>query len=229
MENICYIVGAGNNDETVLSPRKGDLVIAADGGFAFLEKISVKADLVVGDFDSLDRVPTHPHVVRRPTEKDETDIILAVDEGLKLGYGTFVIFGCHGGRFDHSYACIQTLAYLTERGATGYMLGEGMTITAVKNGELKLDNSKKGIISVFSNGDSTKGVNLTGLKYKLSDAELTNCMPIGVSNEFTGEDSLISVSDGTLIVMWYQKAPEVLEDLKKDKIQNISRGARLAQ
>jgi thiamine pyrophosphokinase len=221
MDRICYIVGAGDNGDTVFRPQKGDLVIAADGGFAFLEKNHIEADLVVGDFDSLGRVPEHPHVIKSPAEKDETDIILAAGEGLRLGYRTFALFGCQGGRFDHTFACIQTLAYLAERGAVGYMLGGGIAITAVKNGELRLDKDKKGIISVFCIGKTAKGVNLTGLKYRLSDADVSSFIPIGVSNEFTGAESVVSVSDGTLIVMWYQNASGILEDIREGRIKNI--------
>ena len=33
LENICYIVGAASLDGVRLSPRPGDYVIAADGGY----------------------------------------------------------------------------------------------------------------------------------------------------------------------------------------------------
>ena len=220
--DICYIIGAGDNDDTVLQPQKKDLVIAADAGFAYLEKISVKADLVVGDFDSLKKIPVHPNVIMSPAEKDETDMILAVQEGLKRGYRTFVVFGCTGGRFDHTFSAVQTLAGLTENGASGYMLGGGMVITAVKNGMLKLDGNKQGIISVFSNAGASRGVDLTGLKYKLENATVTSHTPIGVSNEFAGRESAVSVKEGTLIVMWYQSSKEALRDIVEGATLNLS-------
>ena len=37
LENICYIVGAASLDGVRLSPRPGDYVIAADGGYRTLK------------------------------------------------------------------------------------------------------------------------------------------------------------------------------------------------
>ena len=43
---------------------------------------------------------------------------------------------------------------------------------------------------------------LKGLKYTLDNATLSSRFPLGVSNEFTGTDSLVKVSQGTLIVVF---------------------------
>lgn len=50
--------------------------------------------------------------------------------------------------------------------------------------------------------DKSIGVDIKGLKYELENAELTNHFPVGVSNEFTGSKSSISVSDGTLLIVY---------------------------
>jgi len=59
-------------------------------------------------------------------------------------------------------------------------------------------NSEK----VFIAGDAATGVTLTGLKYPLNEATLTNDYPLGVSNEFTGVPAKIQVRKGTLIIAW---------------------------
>lgn len=53
LENICYIVGAASLDGVRLSPRPGDYVIAADGGYRTLKARGIEPDFVMGDFDSL--------------------------------------------------------------------------------------------------------------------------------------------------------------------------------
>ena len=91
MEKVrCYIVGAGEFDESTL-PLSDDFVIAADGGFVYLHERGIEPDLIVGDFDSLpaefmDAVNRHPNVTRVSAEKDDTDMLLAVKEGLKRGF-----------------------------------------------------------------------------------------------------------------------------------------------
>lgn len=204
---FCYIIGAGSVDGAALHPEAGDYVIAADGGFSHLERLNLKADMVLGDFDSLLQVPDHPNIVRYPSAKDDTDMLLAARAGLRLGYTTFILCGGVGGRLDHTLANIETLAWLSRRGGRGYLIGEGVVITAVTDGMLHFDSARHGTISVFCNGEKAVGVNLKGLKYPLTDATLTCDMPLGVSNEFTGAVSTVSVRDGTLVVLW-QYTPE---------------------
>ena len=123
-------------------------------------------------------------------------------EGLAKGYKTFHIYGGTGDRPEHTFANIQALAYLSKNGARGYLFGENHIITAVTNGEISFNEDKKGYISVFAYSNEARGVFISGLKYELNDKLILNDMPIGVSNEFIGQNSKISVADGTIIVVW---------------------------
>jgi len=203
MNERCYIAGAGEFVESVL-PADDDYIIAADGGYTALTSRGIVPDLVVGDFDSLGDIPDHPNVVQSPVEKDETDMMLAVKEGLDRGCRLFTINGGLGGRLDQTFANIQILAYLAENEAFGTLLGLDTCIIAIKGGEVELsvDTTKGKRISVFSHGEKAEGVTLKGFKYPLENATVTNTYPIGTSNEFTDEDAVISVENGTLIIMW---------------------------
>jgi len=201
---ICYIVCALPQNHK-LSPAPGDLVIAADGGYAHLN--GIHADLVVGDFDSLGFIPAGESVVRHPAEKDDTDTMLAARIGLARGYRAFVLLGGVGGRLDHTLANIQTLAFLRENSARAALRGEGETITFLQNEALHFRAGMSGIISVFSFGAVAKGVYERGLAYALTDATLTDTNPLGVSNAFTGESAEVSVRQGRLVVL-YAGLPE---------------------
>lgn len=199
---ICYIVGAGHFERTNLCPSSGDYIIAADNGFSYLQSLEIKPDMVIGDFDSLGSIPEGENIVRHPVEKDETDMMLALKAGLELGYRRFAIYGGLGGRLDHTYANIQMLVYLSSIGARGYLIDETRVVTAITNEQLAFKTDQEGLLSVFCAGDMAKGVNLKGLKYELFDAILTKDFPLGVSNEFTGYESSVSVEEGSLIIMW---------------------------
>ena len=201
-DGICYIMGAGTYQGEYFCPKSGDFVIAADAGLKYLQDAGINADLVVGDFDSMGAVPEHPNVIRHPTVKDDTDLLLAVKQGLDLGYRRFVMFGALGKRIDHSIANLQINNYLSRRGARGYLIGGGMACTAITDGKINFTAAAEGTISVFSQCDRSTGVNLRGLKYTLDNAVLSNSMPIGVSNEFTGQRAEVSVENGTLLIIW---------------------------
>ena len=201
MISRCFIAGAGEYSG-LYAPGEGDYVIAADGGYSELIKRGITPDIVVGDFDSLGSIPDHPNVIRSPQDKDDTDMMLAVKYGLAHGCQTFIIDGGLGGRIDHTYANMQTLTYIANNKARGYLLGRDMSITTTKNSAIHFSSSAKGRVSVFCISGIADGVTLTGLKYQLEEASLTGDYPLGVSNEFIGEPVMISVRRGMLMVMW---------------------------
>ena len=202
MSAVCWIVGAGDFWPSAFTPRPGDFVIAADGGLAHLQRIGATADLALGDFDSLGHVPKGENVLTYPPEKDDTDMMLAVKEGLRRGYGRFALLGGLGGRLGHTLANVQALMYLAKHGARGLLIGERETVTAVTDGEIRFSSAHAGYISIFCLDAPAKGVTLRGLKYPLEDAVLTSSVALGVSNEFTGAEAVVSVSSGTLVIVW---------------------------
>lgn len=205
---ICYIVGAGEFYGFDIVPNHKDFVIAADAGLRYLEGEDIIADLVIGDFDTLGEVPKHPNIITLNCEKDDTDTLSAIKEGIKLGYDTFYLYGCTGGRVDHTLANIQTLKYLSQHDKRGFLFDKDNIMTTLKNGEMKFLAHDGGYISVFSLTDKSSGVNLKGLKYELTNATLTNDFPIGVSNEFIGGESRIEVKNGTLLIVFPKKCKE---------------------
>lgn len=202
MKNICYIVGASVTDGMYVDKKEGDYIIAADAGIAALEKIGVVPDLAVGDFDSLGHIPNFQNIMTHPREKDDTDTALALAEGMKRGYRTFIIYGGLGGRLDHTMANLQNCAGVADHGCMCWMWGEGNAVCLFGDeNELCFDEKTDGIVSVFA-ADRAVGVDIEGLKYTLHDGCLTSTVCIGVSNEFIGEKSRISATEGALIVMW---------------------------
>jgi len=195
----CAIVGAGEFGG-FLPEYSADYIIAADGGYDRLAEFGIKPDLLVGDFDSIKvprrDIPNSVQTLAFPKEKDKTDIELAVDEAEKRGFKKFYIYGGLGGRVDHTLANIFLIA---RYGA--YLIGENAVITSVKNGEIGFGADKKGVVSVFAFGGDAAGVTEKGLKYPLDNAVLKSGSTLGVSNEFIGEESVISVKSGCLIII----------------------------
>jgi thiamine pyrophosphokinase len=204
MSSVCFIVGAAGSDVGFI-PGDNDFVIAADAGYDTLERLGIRCDLLVGDFDSISRIPSGGSVMRYPPMKDDTDMLLAVKQGFAHGCRTFFIYGGMGGRLDHTIANIQTLAYIADHGGEGYLIGNLENLTVFRNGRLSFHESRSGTISVFAHGGNAVGVTLTGLRYPLDRATLTPSFPLGVSNEFTEQPASVAVENGTLLVLWTGK------------------------
>lgn len=197
--SICHIVGAGEMGGAKIDFRKGDYLIAADGGYTEVLAQGLKPDLAVGDFDSLGSVPQHENVVQHPVMKDDTDMMLAVKLGFEKGYTRFFIYGALGGRLDHTLANIQTLMYIANRGGQGWVIGD-CCLTAIHNGEARFNENAAGVVSVFCLGSEAKGVDIEGLLYEIHGHTMLSDIALGVSNEFTGRRSRVSVKDGTLVM-----------------------------
>lgn len=197
----CIIFCAAGFEALARPIGAGDHVIAADGGLRHTRKLGITPDTVLGDFDSLGFTPEGANVF--PVEKDDTDAMLAVRRGLQLGYREFLLYGSlDGPRLDHTVANFQTLQYLADHGAVGYLIGNTTMVTVVKDGSISFPAGATGTVSVFCMGPDAQGVTLEGLYYPLQNGTLIPGFPLGVSNHFTGANAKISVEKGSLLVLW---------------------------
>ncbi len=199
----CYIFGAGDYGEMPCpAPDWDGFVIAADGGCAKLAQWGIRPQLAVGDFDSLGRVPADVPVQQFPAEKDDSDMMLAVRAGLAHGCTRFLLYGGMGGRLDHTIANLHILDALARQGCAAFLLGADTVLTAVNCGVLRFSARHTGILSLFAWGGTATGVTLRGLRYPLTDGTLCCDRPIGLSNEFLGQEAAVCVQNGTLLALW---------------------------
>ena len=197
----CLIFCAAGFDGLLENVKQEDYILAADGGLVHVQSLGLIPDGILGDFDSLGYVPQGSTVF--PVEKDDTDAMLAVRKGLELGYQEFLLYGSlDGPRLDHTVANFQTLQFLADRGAVGYLVGREYIVTVVKNGRVCFPASATGIISVFCMGADARGITLKGLQYPLQNGTLSAGFPLGVSNHFVGEPAEVCVEEGSLLVLF---------------------------
>lgn len=145
------------------------------------------------------------HVVVLPTEKDDTDMLAAIRIGLLEGCQEFRIYGGMGGRLEHTLANLQCLIYLKQCSAVGYLMDDKMTAFVMQNETVWFKPEAKGFLSLFSIGEKASGVTIRNLKYEMQDGEITNSFPIGISNEFIGKRSSVTVEQGMLAVILSEK------------------------
>lgn len=191
--------------------RTGDFCIAADGGITHCRSVQLEPDLIIGDFDSvsgkekMDMISEKEAFPDRfctlPTEKDDTDMLAAIREGLKRGYRKFEIYGSQGGRLSHTIANIQCLSFLRDHGAEGILAEKNSRVFLIREETAVMPEDWQGYMSLFSYGKQAEGVTIRNLKYELENAVLTEGFPIGVSNEFIGKAASVTVEKGTLLAI----------------------------
>ena len=200
----CLIFCAGGFDAPVEPIMPDDCVIAADGGLRHTQALGLQPDVILGDFDSLGYTPEGANVF--PVEKDDTDAMLAVRRGLALGHRDFVLYGgMDGRRLDHTIANFQTLQFLADHGARGYLVGQEYCAAVICSETVVFPANAEGILSLFCLGPDAEGITLEGLQYPLTDGTLTSGFPLGVSNHFMGQQARITVKCGSVLALWDRK------------------------
>ena len=205
----CLLVGGAPTEhkglDFVLENCSFDTIIAVDAGYAALVERGNAPHHVFGDFDSLGFIPqeveggacVHPF----DPHKDFTDMDLALN--FAIGEGFTHIIMCDGlhARLDHSLANLQLMAGAACKGQRVWGITEEEVVVALDaKGELdhlEIAAGSQGICSVLAHSDSVSGAYETGLAYGLEDAQLTNCFPLGISNELTGAPARISLDAGS--------------------------------
>lgn len=199
------LVGASSPLRLNFLDKVQGYLVACDRGYeAFLEK-GMEPDLLVGDFDTLDRRKIQnpgKTIVLNPI-KDDTDAFFAVKTLIKQGYDDFLFFGCLGGkRIEHSIANIEILSYLKELAIPARMYTNDLEeVLYVLKDECVEFEGEKGFLSLFSQEKGTK-VSEIGLKYELMDYNLDPFIPLGISNEFLkGKKATITVRGGKVLLV----------------------------
>lgn len=182
-------------------------LICADGGWTHAKRFGLMPDLLIGDFDSLsgDELPSCG-VLRFPPEKDDTDAMLAVKWAMERGCTEFLIYGALGGRLDHTIANIQLLYWLLAHGAQGTLIDENNRVSMLSAGMSAVFGKRDGYFSLFAYSQDCR-VTLEGVQYPLENHLLSCGFPLGVSNRVTASKAVLSVSEGTVLVMECQEHP----------------------
>lgn len=181
-----------------------DYVIACDHGYDHALKLGIVPNLILGDFDSCNfdkESVTDIPIETYPVCKDDTDTMLAIKKALSLGYRNIVIVCALGSRFDHSFANVQSMAYVAEHGGTCELFGKGEHLKTVSDGSVTLPYKENFSLSLFSLTDKCEGVSIKGSAYDCENVTLTNTFPLGVSNKWKEDVVTVSVKSGILLTV----------------------------
>lgn len=180
----------------------GAFVVAADSGLDHAHRLGFKADLLVGDLDSVSLNAADQHdgeVAKYSEDKNYTDLELAMEAATPIA-DVVIVVGGHGGRLDHLLANAELLAdhrWLAAR--VLWVAGEDLAYV------VRLHQSLYGrsgdLVSLIPLGGHAIGVTTEGLQWSLENATLAAGSTRGVSNRLLDTTAHISVRQGALLAV----------------------------
>ncbi len=200
----CVIVGGAKISDYsfVMSYlSKDDYFIFCDGGLNHQGKLNVTPDLIVGDFDSSTLPETDIETIILPREKDDTDTVFAIKEGIKRGLKDFLLIGVVGERFDHSLVNIYALLLLQKEGCRGTIIDDFSEMEIVEK-DTKYVSPDFSYFSLVNISGNAKNITIKNAKFPLENAEITPEYQYATSNECINErPAEISVGEGNLLLI----------------------------
>lgn len=200
----CVIIGGApiSNYEYIKNKlNKDDYLIYCDSGLKHIDGLERKPNLIVGDFDSCDNPNLNIETIVLPCEKDDTDTVFGVREGLKRGFDEFLLIGVVGKRLDHTLGNLSILLMLEKEGKNAKLIDNYSECELVTK-EPKYITDEFSYFSLLTLTQITKGVSIENAKYGLNKAEIANYYQYGVSNEvIKGKVAKVSINEGMLLLI----------------------------
>lgn len=214
------IISGGSIDEMWgrkwVSDYEPDYCIAADSGLVMADKLGLTVDLLLGDYDSVDKKIFEKYngntkTITYPCEKDYTDTHLALKkaiEKIKKLQDTskdstedeIAIIGATGTRYDHAFTNIFVLDESLEAGIRCAIYDKNNKIyLADKSFEIRKDKQFGDYLS-FAPMTPEAGLSLSGVKYPLDRYTLRQGESICQSNEITEMIAKVEIFTGKLVV-----------------------------
>jgi thiamine pyrophosphokinase len=179
-----------------------DLVVAADSGYDYAVELGFRVDVLIGDMDSISvtDIPDHVIVERHPSDKDTSDLDLALALVARDNPERVVIVGGAGGRLDHELSTanlicsdrwhrIDEIDWVSNRGWSYVVRGR-----RIIHGDIGAT------LSLISMGGDVTGVHTKGLNWDLDGDTILFGSTRGLSNIMRGPVADIRIGSGCLLV-----------------------------
>lgn len=204
-DTAVVLAGGDPVDPSVVDDLPAEaFVVAADSGLHQAEILGLEVDLIVGDLDSvstaaLARAEGIP-IEHYPTDKNHTDLELALDAARRLEVSRVVVVGGAGGRLDH---LIANAAVLRSPRLADLQIEwfAGSAHTYVVRREQTLHGAPGDIVSLLAVEGPARGVTTSGLRWELNGAELDPTSGRGISNVFERPVARVKVAEGVLLAI----------------------------
>ncbi|MED1864280.1 thiamine diphosphokinase [Fictibacillus nanhaiensis] len=182
--------------------------IGVDRGTLFLLRSGFFPQHAYGDFDSVSDdekriiMNSSIKVNQYQSEKDATDMEIALEWALKQNPEQILIFGATGGRLDHELMNIQLLYRTLSVRADVRILDTRNEISLHLPGCYNIEQDHRySYISFLAKSEKVTGITLEGFKYPLEQADLQAGSSLCVSNELVNKSGTYSFDSGIILMV----------------------------
>lgn len=181
-------------------------MIAADSGLEHARAAGWHTTAVVGDLDSVDPAVLEAArgegtvVQAHPTDKDQSDLELALDEAVRRGATSVIVLGVGGGRLDHFLASLFLLADARFAAIDVDARWEGHRAAVVRSRARSFRGRPGDVVTLLPIHGPAR-VKTEGLRWALEDEVLEAGSSRGLSNEFVTEWVWVHATQGTLLAI----------------------------
>lgn len=182
--------------------------IGVDRGVYELLKRNIIPNKGFGDFDSISEQELiwmkeqMNDMEIYPSEKDDTDLELALDWAVSKNPEKIQLFGATGGRIDHLLGNIQLLLKGLEHNIEIEMIDNQNTVVVKKPGVYQIQQDlEHQYVSFLAVTKKVNNITLEGFKYPLYQHDLSIGKTLCISNELINKIGTFSFTEGILIMV----------------------------
>lgn len=198
---------------------KSTYLIGADGGADKIYHLGYKPRAIIGDFDSLQKLPDEIRKIKPensgtqkvldgviylkyPTKKDFLDTELAIDFAISQGMREIILINTLGDEIDHMMGVVFLLGRDKYTGQKIKLVQANLEAYIV-SGKVKILGLPGQKISLMPLFGKVEVASSSGLKYDPAQYEMTMQANSGISNEFTSDAANLKLLDGKFLAVIY--------------------------
>lgn len=185
--------------------RPDDFILCADGGTRHAFALGLTPNVVIGDLDSVTEEERRKmkeldvDTIQHPTDKNETDLELAINHALTLNPSQILILAALGGRMDQTLANIALLSDL-RLSTFDIRLSDGVEEIFFCRDQVQVKGRSGDIVSLIPWQGEVTGVFTENLSWHLHHETLYPEKTRGISNEMTADVATVSIKSGLLLI-----------------------------
>ena len=194
-----------NPEKTRRLIRPDDFIFCADGGTHHALGLGLVPKVVIGDLDSVTDDEKRKvkelgvEIIKFPTDKNETDLELAITHALTLNPSQLLILAALGGRVDQTIANI-TLLSDPRLSTLDVRLADSVEEVFFCRNQAKVAGRSGDIVSLIPWQGEVTGVFTENLRWHLHHETLYPDKTRGISNEMTTDVASVSITSGLLLI-----------------------------